>query len=468
MSDSFKAMTPAGRASLIQSRQRRMPATGGKPKQIVRPEPDGRRRIGMGSLDMDRFKAAGSPRAGLGDLIDLINHSVQCPVWALPVIEQVRWTLAGPIPTEAVQNTFGAEIDLFGSSKNPEGIDSVETTMAQIGELQTNTLAVAIGFHLEPEPLCFTVEGNAWTIPLAPQAKPPSPDVFTVNDINNGALGAAFQGGAEAAAVMIPAVLEWGWWANYVAWHMVRGFDLRWRIGQHTNIMDEVLRHTAYMPPSAQEGSASSSEVDVNQFIRRANNRYQARLGTGMDFLKIDSLRYGTTGVAGANVGLFRPSRAYELAGATYGGMDLRSMLRGNSEFRQLTVPYLIAAGIPIGLFCQVCDEVQAGIMREYLDVRQGYNGTVPPLVTDTANETGATTTGGASPEMLEQNNDTPPVNVPQTYFTERALYKGGDLKISMLVKGFEVDADWYNMLANSKDLREIVLHETGLAWARR
>jgi len=35
---------------------------------------------------------------------------------------------------------------------------------------------------------------------------------------------------------------------------------------------------------------------------------------------------------------------------ALYGGMDLRHMLRGNSEFRTLEVPYLIEEGVPIGL----------------------------------------------------------------------------------------------------------------------
>jgi hypothetical protein len=34
----------------------------------------------------------------------------------------------------------------------------------------------------------------------------------------------------------------------------------------------------------------------------------------------------------------------------TYGGQDLRELLRGNSEFRTLEIPYVIEEGTPIGL----------------------------------------------------------------------------------------------------------------------
>jgi hypothetical protein len=433
-------------------------------KLLKRPEPDGKRTVGFGSPpDMVKIKAAANPRDGLGSVVDMIRDSMNCPIMNMAVIEQTRWTLLGPISDFAVQKNFGAEIDIFASDKNPEGIDYVETTMAQVGELQTHTLACAIGFHLEPEPLCWTADGNAWTHPVTGQVQPPSPDVFTQNDRFNGALGAAFAG-TGPTQVIVPAVLEWGWWAGYVAWLMVRGYDLRWRIGQHTNIMDEVLRHTAYMPPNGQEDTGSDSEVDIVEFVRRVNNRYE-ELGSALDFLKVNRIRIGSVGAGAANFGIFRPSRDHERVGTTFGGISLRSMLRGNSEFRKLAIPYVIRAGVPIGLFAQEADTTQADLMRDYLSITQGEGGAIPPLVTDAQNILAAPDGTGVAPVALERTFDG--LNVPQQVDAERAIFKGGELKITLAIKGFEVTDDWYTMLQNNPDLRDAVMCECGCVWAK-
>jgi hypothetical protein len=364
------------------------------------------------------------------------------------------------VPKALILNSMWGR-DLFGNTKNVEGVAFVESTMPQNGELNTHMLACAIGFHLEPEPFSFTAEGNAWTHPVVGQAKPPSPDVYTLADILNGAIGPLFAG-AEPDQFMRPAILEWGMWANYVAWHMVRAYDLRWAIGTKWNILDEVLRHTAYMPPSAQDGSSGNSQIDLLAAVRRTNDYYDA-LGTAFDFLKIDFIREGVLNNAGAPVGDFRPSRAFELAGVTYGGMDLRHMLRGNSEFRKLDLPYIIGAGIPIGLILQEVDSSQGDIMRDYLSITQGRqgNGVIPPFIVDAANINAGGTVSGA-PVMLDQTLDTvfPPTTISASVFAERALFKMGDLKLSMLVKGRELDGDLMTFLRNNQEAREMLCSE--------
>ncbi len=430
---------------------------------IKKADPDAIRTVGFGSApDKAKIRQAESLKVGLGSFITQIKDSIACPIWNMPVIEQVRWTMLGPQTDESVQKNFGAKIDLFGSGESPVGIDYVESTMAQPGQLQTHTLACAIGFHVEPEPLCFTVDGNGWTHPVSGAVQPISPDVFTQHDRANGALGTAIAAGTQA---FVMAQLEWGWWANYVAWNMVRAYNLRWKIGQHTNIMDEILRHTAYMPPNAQEGSASSSEVDVIDFVRRLNDRYES-LGSALDFLKVNRIRIGSVlGAADTNVGIFRPSRDHERVGATYGGIDLRCMLKGNSEFRKLTVPYMIRAGIPIGLFAQEADTAQADIMRTYLSITQGQNGAIPPIITDAGNINAAPDGSGVSPVGLERTFDG--FNVPQQVDAERALFKGGELKVTVAVKGFEVTDEWQTMLQNDTELRNVVMAECSCAFAK-
>ena len=424
------------------------------------------KKVGLGEpIDIDKVRAyEGGVKKGLGavGVTSLLKSSMDCASYAMDTIHQTRWTLIGPITDAAIEKNFSAEIDLFGNSKSVEGVAFVESTMPQNGELNTHMLACAIGFHLEPEPKSWTQLGNAWTHPVVGQPKPPSPDVFTVADVVNGALGPAFSG-QTPDQFMRPAILQWGAWANYVAWHLVRAYDLRWAIGTKWNILDEVLRHTAYMPPNAQDGSSGNSEDAVIAEIRRTNDYYDS-LGTAFDFLKIDFLREGVFNNGGVPIGEFRPSRAFELAPVTYGGMDLRHMLRGNSEFRKLDLPYIIGAGIPIGLILQETDSTQGDIMRDYLSITQGRqgNGVIPPFILDAANINAGGTVSG-TPVMLEAPLDltsTVANSVSQAVFAERAFYKMGDLKLSMLVKGRELDGDLMTFLRNNADARDALCLE--------
>jgi hypothetical protein len=427
-----------------------------------RARPDDRYVVGNGvPLDPKKIGAAASIREGFGSILDLMKESSEAPYWNMDVVEEVRWTMQGPQTDASVQANFGAEIDLFGSGKSPNGIDFVETTMAQTGQTQTNFVACYVGFIMEPEPLCFTVRGNAVTHPTAGVAKPPSASEFTQNDRFNGALGPAFAG-ASPTQVYLPAIYRHGWWANYVCWHMARAFNYRWKIGQHVNIMDEQLRHTAYMPPSAQDGSASSSEVDVTTFIANLNKRYDS-LGSALDFMVPDFLRIGSVGAGIANLGRFVVNRDFELPGATYGGMDLRAMLKGNSEMRKLCVPYVIPRGVPIGIFLQECDSVQGDNMRQFLSITQSLGGAIPPALVPDINWNAGPTLGGAL-VMLERTLDG--LDVPQTTDSERVVYEGGDLKLTLPIRGFEVSQDWYAQLNSSADVRQAVFDCVGVRFA--
>jgi hypothetical protein len=420
--------------------------------------------VGFGlPIDTAKIKNAATRKEGLGAILDLVRASKENPWWNMDVVEQVRWTLGGPQTNASITENFGATIDLFASGKSPEDIDFVETTMAQPGQTQTHFVACYVGLHLEPDPMCFTLRGNAWTHPTTGQAQPPSPDVFTLNDLIHGALGTAFE--TEETPVMLPAIMEHGWWLNRAFWELVRSYNFRWKIGQHINIMDEQARHTAYMPPNAQEGSASSSETDPFNLINQMNQRYDV-LGSALDFLPIDFLRIGSVGVTTLNNGRFAPTRDFDTVGTTYGGMDLRSMLRGNSEFRQLCVPYIIEPGVPIGIYLQECDSVQADVMRALLSISQvggSFGGVIPPSVTPDANINGGMTATGAT-VMLERTLDG--ADVPQQVNAERVVYKSGMGKITLPIKGFEVTKDWYNQLSSDSDIRDIVLSDCGMRFA--
>ena len=57
----------------------------------------------------------------------------------------------------------------------------------------------------------------------------------------------------------------------------------------------------------------------------------------------------------------------------------------------------------------------------------------------------------------MSSSSDTafPPTTVSQGVFAERAFFKFGDLKLSMLVKGRELDGDLMTFLRNNQDARE-------------
>lgn len=416
--------------------------------------------------DVAKIKASADTagrKAGFGSILDAMNEQLNTPYFNMDVIEQVRWTMAGPQSDASITENFGATIDLFGSGKAPTDIDFVETTMAQTGQTQTYFVACYVGFHMEPEPLCFTARGNAVTHPTAAQPMPPSPDVWTINDRLNGALGPQFAG-ATPAQTYLMAIMRHGWWANYACWHLARAYNYRWKIGQHVNIMDEQLRHTAYMPPNAQEGSASSSEVDLWTFVNNMNRRYDS-MGSALDFLPVDFLRIGSVGVQGVettNIGRFSPTRDFEIIGATYGGMDLRSMLRGNSEMRKLCIPYVISPGVPIGIFLQECDTVQGNAMRQFLSITGNLGGAIPPAFTPEDNWTSPTL--DTSPVMLERTLDS--ADQSQQMDAERAIFESGELKLTLPIRGFEVSRDWYNQLSSDADVRAAVFECVGVRFA--
>jgi hypothetical protein len=58
---------------------------------------------------------------------------------------------------------YGLLYAIFPSLR-PKPIEYVTTTYAQIGETQEFTMEYAIGWHPAPEPMCFILQGNAWTL----------------------------------------------------------------------------------------------------------------------------------------------------------------------------------------------------------------------------------------------------------------------------------------------------------------
>jgi hypothetical protein len=407
------------------------------------------RRIGLGA----DFRGGQTSQDNNARFVGAIGDAIRAPNWTVPVIEQVRIHYDGPLTDQQIATTFGSTIDPLGSNRNspPPGAVAVETTMAEPGKFQNNVLVLGVGWRFLPEPLIFTAKGNAWTIPTTGTAAPVSPDDFVNQDfITNGPL---FNGAALSNTTFVQSWLDWGGWQELAAFHMAHAYNLVWQMGNRTYLLNDSLKNTMYVPSAAQNGSASSSEQDVAWYTRLVNNYYRNTLQAGFIFLPVERTRIGsftmtpTGSTSTAGLSVFRPTRAYETVGATYGGMGLRGMLHGNRPTRRLTSPFLMKPGVPIGLRADVAlnssndqAEMQAwlsGTFGPTLGGALGGNAGPPPFQADINVNVTGTAAGGAT--GMEPSLDSTVAAQPMTTLQSRMPFKGGSWKIEAVVEGFEL-----------------------------
>jgi len=412
------------------------------------------RKLGMGAIpgQMSPTVRGETSQTPTERFVGAIQVAARAPNWTLPTIESVRIHYDGPLSDAAVQQGFGAFIDPLGSNQNspPLGASSVESTLAEPGKFQTNVLILAIGWHLEPVPQVWTAKGNAFSVagvpPSTATASPVSPDDFVAADlVAAGPLG--------VASGMVPAYMDFGGWQELAFYYMSRAYDLEWQMGNRTYLLRDSLRFTAYTPTSGQEGASSSSEVDVYPSVRDMNNYYRNLPGCTSIFLPADRTRIGnmtlipTGGATTAGLSVFRPTRAYETVGATYGGMGLRNALKGNQEFRRLTSPFLMRPGVPIGLKCHVSNtddqvRMQSWLAASFLGLGGGGAYGTPAVFSSDAfinagQDTGGAGAGGATGMEPSLDSTVTPEGVQA--LAQRAAFKAGPWKLACVLKGFEL-----------------------------
>lgn len=419
------------------------------------------RQIGFGALPgadkaqrKERFVAA-------------MRKNLQCQSINMPNIDTVTIHYDGPLTPAEVQGSFGATINPLGAGLDnpPPGATQVDSTFAEPGKFQTFALVCAIQWRYDLDPVMWTLKGNALTTPASAVAKPVSPDVFVsqVGGSGTGDTAAAGALGLTSGQTMLPATLEWAWWAEMAFFYMTRGYNLQWQYGHNFNLLNDTLRYTAFLPTNAQEGSASSSEVDVAFFVNQLNAYYVSALASTSIFIVPDRIRAGNDTLGGtAGLSTFHPSRAFDTVGATYGGGGLRPMLRGNAEFRRLTTPFLAWPGVPLGLKAQVQSTDDQKRMQNYLDATWGFGGNVPAAFTDYVNITaGNTVAGTAGTTGVELSLDTETLAESLELNSQRVPFKGGPFRISVGFKGWELTPEQAELLRN-QDVRDALQQGCG------
>jgi hypothetical protein len=398
--------------------------------------------------------------------IGAMKRNMQCPSVNVPNIDTVTVHYDGPLSNANTLSSFGAVINPLGASVEtpPPGASQVDSTFAEPGKFQTFALVCAIQWRYDVDPIAFTAKCNGVLSPTVASAKPVSPDAF-VAQVGGAGAGDLAASGVLGNTSMVPAILEWAWWAEMAFFYMSRGYNLQWQYGHSFNLLNDKLHYTAYLPSSAQNGSASSSEIDLQLFLNRVNTYYTNTLGSPYTALLIDRMRAGNSTLGGtAGLSTFHPSRAFETVGGTYGGTGLQSLLQGNSEFRRLAVPFLAWPGVPLGLKAQVQSSVDQVLMQKYLDATCGFGGTAPASFTESSLvNTGNSVAGTSGTTGVELSLDPAgALSESLEMLAQRAIFKGSPWRITVGFKGWELSPDQAEMIRQEEATRTMVSQGCG------
>ena len=359
---------------------------------------------------------------------------LRCSFGNIPVIEEVVWTIPIPLTVEEATSTFGDTVNLLSGSSSVPGVASIDSTFLINGILQTDILAQGIGVHVFHEPMSFSSIGNAFLAPSTVVAPPPSPDVFTVNDLTHGAFPATV---AVDGSNFTPADFEWGVDAWRAGWNFINAYQFQWKTSQRELVLNELAADVSYFGSFADAEASGTSEVAIIEFVATVNATYRSK-GSTTIFLPVNFRRVGSVTVAGANVGVFHPTRDFDLAPVTWGGLRWQGYGCRGQMYRPVESPCFLERGIPIGMLFVVQDAVHQASMLEALTINNeplGQN--ISPDV-----NLSCTTATGAS-VMLEQTLDAVPVNVAQQVNVCREVFKGGIVKLAIKIKGWEMPGGW-------------------------
>ena len=408
--------------------------------------------------------------------IGAMKRNMQCASVNVPNIDTVTVHYNGPLSSANAALFASAVINPLGASVEtpPPGASQVDSTFAEPGKFQTFSLVQAIQWRYDVDPIAFTAKVNSLTLAnnTTAVAKPVSPDTWVTGiagagngDAITGALGVTSPLGLSTNQNLGPASLEWAWWAELAFFYMSRGYNLQWQYGHSFNLLNDKLHYTAYLPSSAQNGSASSSEIDIALFINRVNQYYVGTLNSGSIAIAIDRMRAGNTTLGGtAGLSTFHPTRAFDTVGGTYGGTGLQSLLQGNAEFRRLAVPFLAWPGVPLGLKIQVQSSVDQALMQQQLDATYGLGGGAAPAITDSPLINLTNTIAGTSGQTGVELSLDPSGALANSLQTGagRVIYKGSPWRMTVGFKGWELSPEQAEMIRQDDQVRNAVAASCG------
>jgi hypothetical protein len=385
---------------------------------------------------------------------DASGKCLRCSFGNIPVIEEVVWTIPLPLTATEALATLGDTVNLLSGSSSVPGVASIDSTFLINGILQTDILAQGIGVHVFCEPMSFSTIGNAFVAPETTVAPPPSPDVFTNNDVTSRAMSTQVD---ATASNFSPAVFEFGADVWRAGWNFINAYQFQWKTSQRELVLNELAADVSYFGSFADAEASGTSEVAIIEFVATVNAIYRSK-GSNTIFLPVNFRRVGSVNSTSAtvNVGVFHPTRDFDLAPVTWGGLRWQGYGCRGQMYRPIESPCFLERGIPIGMLFVVQDAVHQALMLQAVTINNeplGVNvsvdenfsdasAVIPTPATPGTPTAGAIVVGGNN-TMLEQTLDATPVLVTQSVNTSRQVFKGGILKLAIKIKGWEMPGGW-------------------------
>lgn len=404
------------------------------------------------------FGYSSSPETSTGFLggpAEAAQKCLKCSFGNIPVIEEVVWTIPLPLTAAEALATLGDTVNLLSGSSSVPGVASIDSTFLINGILQTDILAQGIGVHVFCEPMSFSTIGNAFAAPATTRTPPPSPDVFTANDLFNGALGLEYSGATPTNDVApSSAVFEFGADVWRAGWNFINAYQFQWKTSQRELVLNELAADVSYFGSFADAEASGTSEIAIIEFVAAVNATYRSK-GSATIFLPVSFRRVGSVNNLSAtlNVGVFHPTRDFDLAPVTWGGLRWQGYGCRGQMYRPIESPCFLERGIPIGMIFVVQDAVHQALMLQAVTIDNDPLGVNVSTDENFSSASGVgLLAGNGVPQdfpvagnnaMLEQTLDATPVLVQQSVNTERQVFKGGILKLAIKVKGWEMPGGW-------------------------
>jgi hypothetical protein len=371
---------------------------------------------------------------------------LRCSFGNIPVIEEVVWTIPLPLTAEEALSTLGDTVNLLSGSSSVPGVASIDSTFLINGILQTDILAQGIGVHVFCEPMSFSTIGNAFgEAPGSLVQPPPSPDVFTSSDVSFGALGDQFSLPTPSATIT-PAVFEFGAPAWRAGWNFINAYQFQWKTSQRELVLSELAADVSYFGSFADAEASGTSEIPIIEFVAAVNATYRSK-GSSTIFLPVNFRRVGSVTIpitTGFNIGVFHPTRDFDLAPVTWGGLRWQGYGCRGQMYRPIESPCFLERGIPIGMLFVAQDAVHQAQLLEAVTIDNEPFGQNVSIDSNLSSLTVAATPGVLNVNtMLEQTLDATPLNTSQQVNVSRQVFKGGILKLAIKIKGWEMPGGW-------------------------
>jgi len=391
--------------------------------------------------DSKKEVGLGMPPEQYGDNADMCLAD-QCDPRARVVIAEVaRWRIDTPLADTTIGGPLGDRINVWGTpdGQPPQGITTATNTLATPGIFASDMIIRGLSVRVLVEPEGRLITGMYY-VPGSSAALPGMADVWTQNDITNGALGGP-AGLSPLAAELLFGINTWKSAFSFVnAYELVVGKD------HQESIVKEPLTQVAHIEPFA-EAEAAGMVFGTNQDRVNELNQRLINIGQTGQFLPTMFKRLGSvTNNAANNVSVFTPSREQDGSLTMFGAVGVPQNLLQKDPYL-FTTPIFWPAGHPMSMFFEVNDQVYQSSFQRWLSVTGGSGGQAgADLALPVSNLVAGNGSNGLTPSatnnnviMLEQTLDNAPVTITQQVQANRTLLKLGAMVLEVAVIGLRI-----------------------------